>query len=87
MNSGGDLLDFNYSMAHPQGTTGMTLAIREGKCERKVILNFLVVSCKSAFRGIMGRFFLENLDMVASHVHLKLIYHKVKESWPLLALT
>lgn len=41
----GDLLAFNDSITHPQGVIDLTLATREGERERKLILNFLVISC------------------------------------------
>lgn len=47
--------------------------------ERKVFLNFLVVSCKSAFKGILGRSFLVKLDTLASPTYLKVTYQD--EEW------
>lgn len=35
----------------------------------------MVVPCKSVFNGIICRSYLENLDVVASSVHLKVTYH------------
>lgn len=51
------------------------MTIGERVCERKVILNFIIIQCKSFFRGIPGISFLERLDDVASLVHLKVTYH------------
>lgn len=65
-------------MARPRGTTTLTLAIGEGTCERKEILNFFVIFCKSAFRGILGRYFLVKLVAVASPIHLKITYKDMK---------
>ncbi|XP_050876358.1 uncharacterized protein LOC127080069 [Lathyrus oleraceus] len=53
----------------------MTWAIGEAAYERKVILSFHVISCKSVFRDILERSFLERLNIVASSVHLKGTYH------------
>lgn len=47
----------------------------EGVCERKITLNFLVISCISVFRGISGRSFLAKLDEVASPTLLKVTYY------------
>lgn len=71
----GDLLAFNDSITRPWGTTYMTWAIGEATYERKVILSFHVISCKSVFRDILERSFLERLNVVASSVHLKGTYH------------
>lgn len=56
----------------------MTMTIYEGDPERKVILNFMIIQCRSAFKGILGRSFLVRLDVVASSVHLKVTYHNVE---------
>ena len=56
----------------------LTIDIREGTHKKKVILNFLIGSCKSTFRGILGRSFMERLVVVASPSHLKVIYHEDK---------
>lgn len=65
-------------MTRPRGAINLTLVIGEGTYERKVILNFLVILCRSAFRGIIGRSFLAKLDEAASPVHLKVAYHDIK---------
>ncbi|CAL5183272.1 unnamed protein product [Lathyrus oleraceus] len=36
---------------------------------------FLVIRCKSAFEGILGRSFLARLNIVYSTFHLKIVYH------------
>lgn len=41
----------------------------------KMALMFLVIQCKSAFKGSLERSFLERLDAVAYTVHLKVTYH------------
>lgn len=40
-----------------------------------ITLIFLVIQCRSSFKGILGRSFLEKLDALASTVHLKIAYH------------
>lgn len=44
---GGDLLAFNDSITHPQGVVDLTVTAREGACERKVILNFLIIHVRA----------------------------------------
>lgn len=41
----------------------------------KVTLMFLVIQCRSAFKGSLERSFLERLDADASTIHLKVAYH------------
>lgn len=53
----------------------LTLTIEERVREKKVVINFLVILCRSAFIGIMMRSFLEKLNAVASLVYLKVTYH------------
>lgn len=53
----------------------LPLSLGEGEGERKITLNFQVVLCKSSFSGIIGMKFLVKPDIVASLVHLKVIYH------------
>lgn len=55
--------------------TDMKLMNEEVMHERKVILNFLVMLCKSSFRGILGRCFLDKLYAIASPVHLEVTKH------------
>lgn len=43
--------------------------------ERKIIPKFLVIPCRNAFRGILGRSFLSKLDVISFIVHLKVTYH------------
>lgn len=50
--------------------------------ERKVTISFLVVTCKRVLSGILGRSFLERLDVVASPFHLKVAYH-ISEGKPI----
>lgn len=38
-------------------------------------LTFLVIQCRSSFKGILGRSFLARLDVVASTIHMKITYH------------
>lgn len=74
----GDLLAFNDSMTCPRGAIDLTLVIGWGTCESKLILNFLVIPCRGAFRGILGRPFLVNLYEEASRVYLKVTYHDME---------
>lgn len=76
--SGGDLLAFNNSMISHQEMIDLIVADKEGARERKVILNFLIVPCKSAYKGILKNSLLANLDVVALPVHLKITYHDVE---------
>lgn len=46
--------------------------------ERKVTLRFLVISCKTAFKGILGRSFLVKLDGIEFPVHLEVTYHNME---------
>lgn len=78
--SGGDMLAFNDSITRPQVNTNLKMTIGEGACERKVILNFLVIPCQSALKGILGRSLLEMINAVTSLIHLKETYHNVEES-------
>lgn len=55
--------------------TYLTMSQGERLDERKVTLKFLVILCRSAFKGIIERSFLVKLDVVASPVHLKVAYH------------
>lgn len=54
------------------------MTVGERDHERKIILNFLIISCQSAFIGIIWRSFLKRLDVVASSFHLKVTYHNMK---------
>lgn len=49
--------------------------VGEGDRERKLILNFLIISYWGVSRGNLGRSFLTRLDVVASLVHLKVTYY------------
>lgn len=69
------LLAFNDFVTHPCDLADLLLSLREGEGERKVPFCFLVVPCKSAFSGNLGKSFLATLDAVASSVHLKVTYH------------
>lgn len=40
-----------------------------------MILLFLMIQCKSAFKGILGWSLLDKLDVVSSTIHLKITYH------------
>lgn len=40
-----------------------------------ITLIFLVIQCKSSFKGILGRSFLAKLEALASTIHLKIAYH------------
>lgn len=75
--SDGDLLAFNDSVTLLRGAVDMAVMVGEKACERKVILNFLIILCKTAFRGVIGRSFLVSLDVVDSPVNLKVTYHVV----------
>lgn len=75
--SDGDLLSFNDSVTPLRRAVDMVVTVGEKACERKVILNFLIILCKTAFRGIMGRSFLVRLDVVALPVNLKVTYRGV----------
>lgn len=68
----------NDSVTRPCITVDMTLSFGDGVHGRKVTINFLIITCSSAFKGIMGRSFLSKLDEVASPVHLKIIYHDME---------
>lgn len=75
---GEDLLAFNDSVTHTCRAMDLTLSVREGMRKRTITLTFLVIHYKSAFKGILGRSFLDKLDMVVSMVHLKIAYHEEK---------
>lgn len=75
---GRDLLAFNNSVTCPRGKIDLTLALGEGEHKRKVILLFLVILCRSSFKGILEISLLTKLDPVASPIHLKVIYHDRK---------
>lgn len=72
---GGSILTFNDFVTCPCGMTDLSLFPGEWESERKVNLYFLVVSCKGTFIGILGRSFMPNLNVVASLMHLKIVYH------------
>lgn len=74
----GDLLAFDDSITHPQGVVDLAMTVGEGSGQRKVVLNSMIVSCRSTSRGILGRFFLARLDSVTSLVHLKVTYHNAE---------
>lgn len=67
---------FNDSITHSYGMTSLPLSFGEEESERKLTLHFLVVPCKSAFSGILGKTFLEKLDVMASPIYLKVTYYK-----------
>lgn len=71
----GDLLAPNNLISHPQGAINMIVTIGEGACQRKVILNFMLILCQSAFKCIIWRSFLLRLDAIASSIHRKVTYH------------
>lgn len=73
--NGGNMLAFNDYATHLQRTMNLIVSFGEGAQERKVIPNIMVISCRSMFKGILGRPFLARLDAVASLVHLKVTYH------------
>lgn len=58
---------FNESITLPSGTTNLTLAIEEGVCERKVVLNFLIIVCiihlKITYLDNKGRLTTINVDL------------------------
>lgn len=56
----------------------LTLSLGKGVCVRNVTLNFLVISCRSAFEGILMRYFLAKLDLVVTPVHFKITYHDME---------
>lgn len=70
-----DLLAFDDTITCPCRAIDLTLSIREETNQRKVNLTLLVVLCKSAFKGIIGRSLLAKLDAVASTIHMKIAYH------------
>lgn len=70
-----DLLAFNDSITCCQWTMDLIVTFGEGTSKIKIILNFLAISCRSAFRGILWRSFIVRLDALTSPVHLKLAYH------------
>lgn len=76
----GSLLTFNDSITRPCGAADLPLSLGEGEDEIWIILFFFIVSCKSAFSGIIGTYFLATLDVMASPVHLKVIYLSDAES-------
>lgn len=55
---GKNLLAFNDLISHPCGMIDITLLLGEGVRERKVTPYFLVILCRSSFRGISGEIFL-----------------------------
>lgn len=52
---GGDLLVFNGTISHPQGATDVEMVVGKGDRIRNVVLNFVTILCRSAFRGIIRR--------------------------------
>lgn len=42
---------------------------------RTVNVHFLVVPYENAYNGILGRSFMETLDVMASKVHMKMKYY------------
>lgn len=74
----GNLLALNDLITRPQGVMDLEVTIGEVDNERKVILNFLIILCRSTFKCILGRSFLARLDAVSSPVHLKAPYHNEK---------
>ncbi|KAI5388674.1 hypothetical protein KIW84_074371 [Lathyrus oleraceus] len=50
------LLAFNNSVTYPHGATDKVLSFGEGMHWRKVILTFLIIQCRSSFKGILVRF-------------------------------
>lgn len=46
---------------------------------RPIDSRFMVVPCRNVYKYILGHFFVETLDAVASSVHLKLKCHNVKD--------
>lgn len=76
--SRGNLVTFNDLMTRPQGVINLTLEIVEECVKEKVLLMFLIIPCKSAFRGILGRSFLKKLDVMASLVNLKVTYQDME---------
>lgn len=67
---GGDLFSINDSLTHPCKATYLKLSLAEQVRGRKVTVNSLLILCRSTFKGILGRSFLENLDVMASPIHL-----------------
>lgn len=56
----------------------MTVTVGRGDLKRNLILNFMIIPCQSAFRGILERSFLERLDAVATPVILKVTYNNAE---------
>lgn len=56
----------------------LALSIGDGMNQRIINLLFLVVQCRTVFKGIPGRSFLAKLDIVTSTFHLKIAYHDEK---------
>lgn len=52
---GGDLLVFNGTISHPQGDTDLEMVVGKGDIIRNMVLNFVTISCWSAFRGTIRR--------------------------------
>lgn len=72
---GRSLIGFNYTSTCPYESIDLLVSVREGNNKRIVCACFLVVLCESVYNDILGRSFLEALDVVASTVHLKMKYH------------
>lgn len=51
--SDGSLIFFNYYVTHSRGMVDLPISLREGEGKKKITLYFLVISCKSAFSGLL----------------------------------
>lgn len=74
-----DLKAFNDTVTHPMGYTELTVILRKRRDTRRVDLQFLEISYKSAHNCNLGRPFATMMDVMASLVHLELKYHNVHD--------
>lgn len=64
------------------GYIDLLITVEKGRDVRMVDYEFLVVHCKRVYNSILGRSFAVALDVVASLVHPKLMFHNLHdEKW------
>lgn len=76
---GSNLKAFNDTLTYPMGYTELTVIISKGRDTRRVDLQFLEISYKSARNYNLGRPFATTMDVMASLVHIELKYHNVHD--------
>lgn len=72
---GGNHRAFIDSLTRPCSAIDLSVSFGKGKNKRTLKVYILIIPCKFFYNDILGRSFMETIDIVASTVNLKMKYH------------